>query len=295
MMCSVSGSRRALERGAAFMAGSALLFGGMSVAVKLAALTLPNSMVVFFRSAVALVLLLPWLLKHGRAALRTERAFEHGVRGLGGVTSMYCGFYAIGHMRLADAVLLNYSLPLLLPLVERVWLKEPVARRLWLPLAMGFGGLLLILRPGSGMFQSVALVGLASAVFGAIAQVGVRGMARTEPVTRIVFYFALIATSVSSVPLIFTWRTPTPSAWIALISAGVLATGAQFLLTRAYACAPAQQVAPFMYLTVVFSGLFDWLLWRVVPDGLFVVGALVVASAAILTLRLRSRVAPESD
>ena len=290
----MSGSRRALERGAALMAGSAFLFGGMSVAVKLAARTLPNSMVVFFRSAVALLLLLPWVLRHGRSALHTERRIEHGVRGLGGVASMYCGFYAIAHMRLADAVLLNYSLPLLLPLVERAWLKEPIMRRLWVPLGVGFAGLLLILRPGSSVFQPVALVGLASAVFAAVAQVGIRGMASTEPVTRIVFYFAMIATGVSSVPLAFTWRTPTPPAWLALLAAGVFATGAQFLLTRAYACAPAQQVGPFMYLTVVFSGLFDWLLWRVVPDGLFLAGALLVVSAAILTLRLRS-VRPRSQ
>ena len=61
---------------------------------------------------------------------------------------------------------------------------------------VGFLGLLLILRPGTSVFQPVALVGLASAGFAAVAQVGIRGMASTEPVTRIVFYFALIATSV---------------------------------------------------------------------------------------------------
>lgn len=271
------------------MVGSALCFAGMSTAVKLASRDLPNSMVVFFRSAVALVLLLPWLLKHGRAALATTRRFEHAVRGLGGLGSMYCGFYAIGHMRLADAVLLNYSLPLMLPLIERAWLKAPIERRLWLPLGVGFVGLMLILKPGTSVFQPVALFGLGSAFFAAVAQVGIRGMTGSEPVTRIVFYFALYSTAISVLPLPFTWRTPTPAALLAVVSAGLLATGGQFCLTRAYASAPAQQVGPFIYLTVVFSGLIDWLFWHVLPDRLFLAGALAVVAAAVLTLRLRTR------
>ena len=77
---------------------------------------------------------------------------------------MACYFFAIAHLPLADAVLLNQSIPLFVPLVERVWLGEPIPAPLWRVLLIGFAGLLLILRPGFGVFQPVALVGLASAV-----------------------------------------------------------------------------------------------------------------------------------
>jgi drug/metabolite transporter (DMT)-like permease len=137
------------------------------------------------------------------------------------------------------------------------------------------------------VFQPVALFGLGSALCAAVAQVGIRGLTGSEPVTRIVFYFALYATAVSALPLPFTWRTPTPEAFLAVMVAGLLATGGQFCLTRAYASAPAQQVGPFIYLTVVFSGLIDWLLWRALPDRLFLAGAVAVVGAAVLTLRLR--------
>ena len=278
-----------LPRGAAFMTASAFLFAGMSLAVKLAAHSLPNTVVVFFRCAVGLVLLLPWLARQGPAALRTTRPVEHAVRGLSGLLAMSCGFYAMGHMRLADAVLLNYSLPLLLPLVERAWLGVRVARRLWLPLGVGFVGLLIILRPGGSVFGAAALAGLGSAFFASIAQVGIRSMASSEPTTRIVFYFALISTAGAALPLPLTWVTPGAAAWPPLLAAGLLATAGQFTLTRAYAFAPASRVGPFIYLTPVLSGLLDWALWGVIPDGLFFAGALLVVAAAVLALRLREQ------
>lgn len=280
-----------LRRGGAAMVGSALLFAAMSAAVKAASATLPNAVVVFFRNAVALATLLPWLMRAGPRGLRTRHLPGHLVRGLGGLAAMYCFFYAIAHMRLADAVLLNYSLPLLLPLLERAWLKEPIPLRLWPPLGVGFAGIVIILRPGSAVFEPAALLALASAGFAALAQVGIRRLTATEPVTRIVLYFSLIATLVSALPLAWAWTTPSPAAWAALGAAGVFAVLGQFLLTRAYAFAPAGRVGPFLYTGVVFAGLIDWLVWGRLPDSLFVLGAMAVSAAAILALRLREEAA----
>src|SRR5207245_1095609 len=155
-----------LKRGAAFMVASALLFALMSVAVKVAATALPNTVVVFFRSSIGLLTLLPWILG---VDLRTTHLREHLIRSLAGIASMYCFFFALAHMRLADAVMLNYSLPLFMPFVESAWLGEEFPRRLWTPVLLGFVGIVLILRPGTGLMQPVALLGLASAPFPAVA------------------------------------------------------------------------------------------------------------------------------
>jgi drug/metabolite transporter (DMT)-like permease len=274
-----------LGRGAAFMVASALLFTLMGVGVKLSARTLPNTVVVFFRNALGLIFLAPWLLRLGPGGFSTRHFPEHVARGLAGLGAMYCSFYAIGRMRLADAILINYSLPLFVPFVERAWLGEPVPPRLWRGILLGFLGLVVILRPGIGLFQPVALVALCGALFAAVAQVGVRNLTRTEPVTRVVFFFGVIATTVSAAPAALDWRTPGPAAWLPLLGMGLAATIAQLFLTRAYAQAPAAQVGPFIYSSVVFAGLFDWWLWRVLPDALFLVGALLVCAAGILVLR----------
>ncbi len=275
-----------LPRGAAFMVTSAFLFAAMGVAVKLASQQLPNSMVVFARSALGLLMLLPWLLRLGVKGLATRHPFEHLVRGLAGLGAMYCFFYAIGHMRLADAVLLNYSLPLFAPFIESAWLGEPFPKRLWRGILIGFLGLLLILKPGLEIFDPVALVGLSAGILAALAQVGVRRLTRSEPVTRIVFYFGVVSTLVSGAPAALHWTTPRPSLWPTLLALGLTATIAQLFMTRAYAYAPAAQVGPFIYSSVVFAGVFDWALFASLPDALTVAGAFLVVAAGILTLKL---------
>jgi drug/metabolite transporter (DMT)-like permease len=267
------------------MVGSAALFAAMSAAIKIASHELSNATVVFFRNAVGLVVLLPWLLPQGPAGLATRDLRGHLVRGLAGLGSMYCFFYAISRLRLADAVLLNQSLPLFLPLVERLWLGEPIPRRLWGVLAVGFLGILLILKPGSEVFSPAALVGLASAVLAAVAQVGIRRLTRTEPATRIVFYFGLIGSLVSAGPAAAAWRTPRQGLLGVLLAVGVFATAGQLALTRAYAHAPAAQVGPFLYAGPVIAGALDWWIWRTLPDRLFVAGALLVVTSAVLALR----------
>jgi drug/metabolite transporter (DMT)-like permease len=279
--------RTDLKRAALYMVAAAFLFAAMGAAVKAASRELPNAMVVFFRNAVGFVALLPWLLRGGVANLRTRHFPEHVVRGLTGLAAMFCFFYAIAHLRLADAMLLNQSVPLFLPFVEYVWLKEALPTRIFRPLGVGFLGLLFILKPGTGLFQAAAIVGLASALFAAVAQVGIRRLTRTEPTTRIVFYFAVIATVVSALPLLGVWVTPGPRLSAVLLLMGTLATFGQLCLTRAYAFAPAARVGPFIYTGPVFASLIDWLFWGTLPDLLSVLGALLVVGAAVLALRMR--------
>jgi drug/metabolite transporter (DMT)-like permease len=276
-----------LRRGALLMVVAALLFASMAAMVSLAARQIGNAPLVFFRHFLMLLFLLPWLLRQGRRALRTDALTGHLLRGLAGVAAVTCYFYAIARLRLADAVLLNQSLPLFIPIVERAWLGERVPRRLWGVLLLGFAGLLLILRPGTGVFEPAALVGLASAALASFAQVGIRRLTRTEPVTRIVFYYGLVASVVALPPALAWWTTPSPRTWGLVLLIGVFATLGQFTLTRAYVHAPAARVGPFLYAGPVFAGLLDWLIWGRLPDALFVAGAVLVIAAATLTLRLR--------
>jgi drug/metabolite transporter (DMT)-like permease len=278
-------ARLDLRRAAFYMTLSALAFAFMGAAIKGASAEASNAMVVFFRNFVGLVVLLPWAVGQGRAGLATTQWPGHLVRSLGGVAAMSCFFYAIGHMRLANAVLLNQSFPLFLPIAEWVWLREPVPAGVWRSLAIGFVGIVIIIKPGTDVFTPVALVGLASAVLAAIAQVGIRRLTTTEPVARIVFYFAAIASAVSATALPFAWHTPGPGTLAALVASGAFATLGQFSLTRAYSHAPAASVAPFVYVGVVFAALLDWLIWRRLPDPWFVPGAIIVMLAGASVLR----------
>jgi drug/metabolite transporter (DMT)-like permease len=282
----LSARRTELPRAAASMAAAAFLFALMSVAVKLSSRTLPNAMVVFLRSAVGLLALAPFIARAPLRSLKTRHLAEHVLRGAVGMAAMYCFFFTISRLGLAEALLVNYSLPLYIPIVSRVWLGEPIARGVWKALAIGLFGLALILKPGSSIFQPAALVGVLGAILGATAQVGVRGLTRTESITSIVFYFGLVSTGISLGPALYDWVTPHGSTLWVLLGLGVSATAAQLLMTRAYHYAPAAAVGPFIYLSVVFAALFDWLIFTRSPDALTLCGAICVVLAGAVALRL---------
>lgn len=278
-----------LPRGAAYMLAAGLLFAATAAIIKNVSAQLPNEMVVFFRNLIGLAALAPWLVRRGPRHFATRHLGAHLMRALAGLAAMYCYFYAIARLPLAEAVLLNYSAPLFIPLAALLWVREPFSTRLWWPIGIGFAGIALILKPGLTLFTPVALLGLAAGVFSALAMAGIRRLAATEPATRIVFYFTLIATLISALPLAWRWQAPEPALWLQLLLIGLLSTAAQLLLTRAYAHAPAAQVGPFAYGIVVFAGLIGWALWAEVPDALSLAGALLVVFAGALTIRIAGR------
>ena len=272
---------------------SSLLFAGTGAAVKLASTSVSNEMVVCFRSFFGLVVLVPWLFHAGVRGLRTPYPRQQVTRALAGLAAMYCFFYAIAHLPLAEAMLLNYSSPLFIPFIARLWLGEPIPHGIGWAIGIGFVGICLILRPGLGFFSGAALVGVASGVLTATAMVAIRGLARREPTARIVFYFSMICSVAAAPAALWKWRTPPWGAWLLLGLIGVLATSGQLLLTEAYSLAPAARVGPFTYTTVVFAAVFGWLLWGEIPDAMSVLGALLVFAAGFLAIRLMGTRAEE--
>jgi len=274
-----------LKRGAISMIGAGLLFAGVGACVRVLSESLPNEMVVFFRSFLGLVALLPLVWHRGFANLKTRHFRGHLMRGLAGVAAMYCYFYAVAALPLAEAVLLNYTTPLFVPFIAALWLQERIPPKLWTGIGIGFLGILFILRPGQELFTPAALIGLVSGILAAFAVTGVRRLTHTEPAWRIVFYFSLVSTLVAAAPLPLRWQTPDASLWLLLIVMGVVASLGQLLLTRAYSHAPAAQVGPFSYSTVMFAAVAGWLLWGEVLDLYSITGALLVCLGGILTIR----------
>jgi drug/metabolite transporter (DMT)-like permease len=282
-------TRNSLARGAVAMILSSLAFAVMAICIQISSKTLPNGMVVFFRNVSGLVFLSPLLCRSGFGLLKTSHFKEHVFRGVAGLSSMYCYFYALGHMPLPDAILLNYTLPLFIPVVEALWLGEPMHPRLAIPLILGFAGVVVVLRPGSGLVTVAAFTGLLAGLLSAVAQTGVRRLTRTEPTVRIVIYFALMGSTISSIGLPFVWVTPAPAMWLIILLMGFTATTGQLLMTKAYSYAPASQVGGFVYTGVLFGALMDWLRLGKTPSPHFFAGAALVMASGVLMFRFASR------
>ena len=273
-------------RGALLVSSAALMFASMGGLIRVVSAQMPNEQVVFFRNLFGLLVLFPILWQRGgRIDLRTARPGLHIVRSLFGLAAMYCFFYALGVLPLADAVLLNFTAPLFIPFVAMLWLGERAGVRIWAAIVIGFSGVLFILKPGSGLYGGGALIGLAAGAFAGVAMVSLRKLSATEPALRVVVYYGLICTLVSSVPALLAWRPVHPQLLAILAMAGAFATTGQYLLSRGYGCAPAAQIGPFTYTSVVFAALYGWLFWGELPDWASAAGTLLVVIAGALAMR----------
>jgi len=272
-----------LRLGAAYAVTAAAAFAVTAACVKAVSATVGTEVAVFFRSAVSLLVLLPWLMRHGLAVVRTRRLTGHLWRATFGTCAMYSFFYAIAHLHLAEAILLTYSTPLYIPFIAWAVLREPPPAVIFPAVALGLLGIALIAKPGlGGMVSPATAVGVLSGICAAAAMVTIRGISDTEPAPRIVFYFSALSTVISAVPLAWAWRTPSATALALLVGTGVFATIGQLCLTRAYSLAPAARIGAFTYVSVVFAGLIGWALWGEAPDAASIAGMALVIGCCVL-------------
>ena len=272
--------------GALFVLSASFVFAILGALVKIVSASLTNEMVVFFRNVCALIFILPWLwYSRPPGGVRTSCFQLHLLRSIVGLGAMYCFFYTIAHLQLSEAFLLIATAPLFIPAIAFVWMGEPVANHVRGAVIIGFIGIVLILKPGFGIFQPIALVGLGAGVLAALAMVCIRRMSALEPAIRIVFYFTVLSTVISAGPLLWSWQSPQPELWWLLILIGLLAAVGQFLLTKGYSFAPAAQIGPFTYANIVFATFIGWIFWGETLDMLTWAGAFLICIAGIVATR----------
>ena len=278
--------RQNLLLGALFILLAEFFFASMGAAVKQVTAHLPSEMAVFMRNLFGLVLMIPLVWRRGLNGLKTGIFPIHLLRSIAGVSAMYCFFYALSRLQLADGMLLKMTSPLFMPLIALLWLGEALRKRIFFALGIGFAGVVLVLNP-EGEFNRIALIGLLGGALASLAKVSLRRLGRSEPSVRVVFYFALLSTLISSLPMFWHWRPPSATEWGLFALVGLMGTLGQLLLTRGYAIASAARVSPFTYASVLFGALYGYLFWEETITLQFILGALLITLAGVLALRGR--------
>lgn len=276
-----------LARGALLLIAGELLLAIMAAMIKHLSLQgLPSELIVFARNALGLLFLFPILFSTGGLGqLRTQRIGLHLLRATTGVAAMFCFFYTIAHVALAEAILVKMTAPFFLPLTAMLWLGDRVTLRTWLAILLGFVGVAVIMRPGTGAFNPVLLIALLSAALMGVAKVSIRKMADTEPPRRIVFWFGAFSTLISAVPLLWvdTWPSTTQFGW--MLAIGLVATIAQICMTTAYQLASPGKVGVYNYTAVIWAASLGWLFWNERLHWSFLLGTLLIVSAGIWNLQ----------
>ncbi len=270
------------------MLGGELMLAIMGALIKYLSPELGNAMLVFARNALGLAIILPiLLLREGPDCLRTPHLRFHLVRGVVGVSAMYCYFFSLGGLALTDAVLLKLTAPFFIPLIAFAWLGERTSPFTLGTIAVGFCGVVVLLEPGKAGLEDTlfVLAGLSGALLGGTAKVTIRRMGVSEPSARIVVYFGIIATIVSLPAALIHWQWPTSTQWMLLVSLAACATLAQMLITTAFRIAPAGRIGQFTYSSVVFAALLGWLFWSEPFTLNQAIGCLFIVGAGLLNMR----------
>lgn len=270
--------------GGGFILLAATSYACMGATVKFGE-KISDQQLVFMRNFICLLLLLPWIFLPKPKPIKTKVLFTHIIRATAGLLNMYCFFISIRYIILTDAMLLNNTMPLFVPLVLFIWKGKKIPLKLIPGLIIGFAGVLFILRPGVNIFHLGALLALASGVFMSISMAGIRELGKFEPIYRILFYYFAISSFLSVIPLFWGWKNHSLVGWLILIGVGVFAAIYQYFLTKGYQYAPASKISPLIYFAVILSGVFDWIFWNNVPMLMSYIGVVLVIVGAIYCMK----------
>jgi drug/metabolite transporter (DMT)-like permease len=276
---------------ALLMFGSTLFFGLMTVAIRLASETLHTFQIAFFRNFFGLAAALPLLLHHGPGLLKTTQLPRYVFRCFIGVVSMLCGFWAIGHLPLAQAVALSYSTPIFVTIAAVIFLHEQVRARRWAAVALGFVGVIIIVRPGTDGFSAGTLVALAAALLSGIVSIQIKLLSRTEPADRIVLLTTLLWVPMSLLPALTVWEWPRGIVWVWVIAAGFLGTGAHMLWTRALKLGDVSALTPISFMQLPIVAIAGWWLFQEPLDRWTAIGASVIFAANAYIAHREARLA----
>ncbi|KKO48976.1 multidrug DMT transporter permease [Arsukibacterium sp. MJ3] len=276
-----------LLKGALLLLLAEACFAGIGAIVKYTSDMASEVQIVFFRNLFALLLMLPFLYRHGFVMLKTQRWYLHVSRALTGLISMYCFFYVLSQLPLAQAMMIIMSSPFIVPILARFWLNERPSRTTRIGIVLGFIGVVLALPTPDPSLNMVLLLALFSAFLVAITKTTIRAMASTESAVRIVFYFSLLTALMSAIPVPFYWQPLPGSVWLAFIGMGILAAIGQLAMTNAFAIAPASDIGMWTYSSVLFAGAFGYFFWQEPVTWGWVAGVIVIFYAGYVTTRQR--------
>ena len=276
--------------GVAFHAAALVSFVVMDSAIKAAVQALPVVVVLWARFAFHLALVAALLAARGRSLPpRTHAPTLQAARSVCLAAANFTFSVALIHVPLAEATAIGFVSPLLTTLLAARMLGERVGWRRWTGLAVGFVGVLVILRPGLGVTHPAALLVVATAALFAVYQVLTRRLAGVDGSETTIFHTAVAALALSSLALPFAWRLPSLDQWATLALIGAIGGGGHFLLIEAFARAPASLLAPLAYTQMVWATLAGWLLFDEWPDLASILGGVIVAGGGLFVILAERR------
>ena len=270
-------------KGIIFIVLSALSFALMNVFVRLAG-DLPSVQKSFFRNLVAFFIALIMIIRSGDGFKIEKGNMPYMIlRATFGTIGILCNFYAVDHLVLSDASMLNKMSPFFVILFSFLLLKEKLKPAQAVAILVAFAGSLFIIKPTfSNMEMIPSVIGLCGGVCAGIAYAMVRLLGqRGQKGSSVVLFFSGFSCVVTLPYLIFNYHPMTGVQILTLLGAGLAAAGGQFGITAAYYHAPAKEISIYDYSQIIFSAVLGFFLFGQVPDKYSVLGYVIILAMAV--------------
>ena len=264
---------------------AAVSFSLMSLLGKFIGENASTDTVLFARFAISLFLLIPWVIKHPREALKVDHPRKMIWRSCFSLLSFACFFYALRFISLTDALVLNNTFPLFVPFVALIHLKIKTPAKVWIGIVVGFLGVLLVLQPDTGVFQSYSLIALASGIFAAVAIIMIRRLTKTVSTLQILFYYFAFNTLATATVLPFQWQPLSSDILLLLLGVGVFGASYQLFSTLCFAKSPVRIISPILSIGIVSTGLLaDFFVWKEFPNFWGFIGIFCIVIGGTLSI-----------
>ncbi|MGN0161459.1 MAG: DMT family transporter [Lachnospiraceae bacterium] len=276
-------NRAQYTMGILFIIASAFCFALMNLFIRLTG-DVPTMQKCFFRNFFALLIAVGTLVK-------TKTPFKIGkgntkyllIRSLAGGLGMVCNFYAVDHMAISDASMLNKLSPFFAIVFSIFVLQESVRWYEWLAVFCAFGGALFVVKPSFSFEVIPALAGTLGGFGAGLAYAYVRKLGmRGEKSMIVVAFFSGFTTLMLTPNLILNYAPMTGKQWFFLCLTGITAAGGQICITNAYAKAPAKEISVYDFSIVIFAAILGYLFLNQKPDLLSVVGYVIIIGTAVV-------------
>jgi drug/metabolite transporter (DMT)-like permease len=263
----------------------------MALSAKLAAPHSTEPVITFFRFTITTLYIFAMLfikeLQGNHITLKTRHLGMHVVRAVASTGSMYSLYYALNHIPLVDANLLSLTYPLFILILMAIFFRKRLSVLSLLAVAIGFIGIVFVLKPTPALFNSASAIGLFSGFCAAISILGIRELSAYEHPYTIMFYYSLFALVISCILVVFYWQTPDCKTLLELIGVGVFGMLYQEFLTRSLVYAPAHIPTSLMYLSVIYSSIFGMWIWGYVPDLFSWLGIVLICLGNVMVIVLK--------
>jgi drug/metabolite transporter (DMT)-like permease len=274
--------------GIVYMFLASACFATMSAFIKWVGQGLPLPELIFLRCLLSLpVLFLFVRMRHRPYIVKAKKLIL--LRTLFGMTAMFCFFYGLTHMPLAECIFLGRTQPFLLALLSPFVIGEKAPLSGWIAIGTGVGGVILIMQPDVS-WSFAAWIAMAGAAAAAMAHLMVRRLNATDLPLTIVFNFTVLTCLLSGIWVVPRFIMPLPSQWLMLMCVALFASLGQLLMTLAYQRDRAPAVASASYASVILAVLYGFVIWGEVPHPFTWAGGVLIVAGGLFLLKSRLHV-----